>query len=108
MTLSKHLLVALTVWATAVPGLASEPRAIGWDDLAPAPVAYDNPFSTLSSDQLRALRTLLAIQQSAGTSEGPSAEAKEQTVRYVDGESRVAFSYAMTADTVEPYRAESE
>ena len=53
----------MVICGLAVPALASEPRVVGWDDLAPEPVQYDNPFSELSPEQLRALRKLLRFQQ---------------------------------------------
>ena len=53
----------MVICGLAVPALASEPRVVGWDDLAPEPVEYDNPFSGLSPEQLRALRKLLRFQQ---------------------------------------------
>ena len=42
MTLSKQRVVAALAWALATPAYASEPRVIGWDELAPEPVTYDN------------------------------------------------------------------
>ena len=53
----------MVICGLAVPALASEPRVVGWDDLAPEPVEYDNPFSELSPEQSRALRKLLRFQQ---------------------------------------------
>ncbi len=70
MKLSKQLVVAALAWALATPAYASEPRVIGWAELAPEPVAYDNPFSALSPGQLKRLRKLLHLQQAGGTSEG--------------------------------------
>lgn len=56
----------LVICFFAVPGsgFASESRQIGWDDLAPQPVADENPFDGLSSEQLDGLRKLLRFQQS--------------------------------------------
>ena len=69
MKLSKQLVVAALAWALATPAYASEPRVIGWDELAPEPVAYDNPFSALSPEQLKDLRRLLRVQQDGGAGE---------------------------------------
>lgn len=70
MKLSKQLVVAALAWALATPAYASEPRVIGWEELAPEPVAYDNPFSALSLEHLERLRKLLRLQQAGGTSDG--------------------------------------
>ena len=59
----KLLACAMVICGLAAPALASEPRVVGWDDLAPEPVQYDNPFSDLSPEKLRALRKLLRFQQ---------------------------------------------
>ena len=63
----KLLAGAMVICGLAAPALASEPRVVGWDDLAPEPVQYDNPFSELSPEQLRALRKLLRFQQADGS-----------------------------------------
>ena len=63
MKLMKLLACAMVICGLAVPALASEPRVVGWDDLAPEPVEYDNPFSELAPEQLRALRKILRFQQ---------------------------------------------
>jgi hypothetical protein len=59
----KPLACAIVICGLAVPALASEPRVVGWDDLAPEPVEYDNPFTELAPEQLRALRKILRFQQ---------------------------------------------
>ena len=51
-----RLASAVMILGLAGPGLASEPKVIGWDDLAPEPAAYDNPFSELNPEQLDGLR----------------------------------------------------
>ena len=58
---------AVMILGLAGPGLASEPKVIGWDDLAPEPAAYDNPFSELEPAQLDGLRKLLRFQQADGS-----------------------------------------
>ena len=65
--LIERLACAGVIWGLALPTLASEPRVVGWNDLAPEPVQYDNPFSELSPEQLRALRRLLRFQQADGS-----------------------------------------
>lgn len=62
-TLTGVLLVLSSyAYATSAP----EPLAIGWDDLAPEPVAYDNPFTRLEPGQLDGLRKLLRYQLDQG------------------------------------------
>lgn len=58
-----QLAAAFIVYGFALPGLASEPKVIGWNDLAPEPVTYENPFEGLSPEQLTSLRKLLRYQQ---------------------------------------------
>ncbi len=72
MVLKLHILLASTavICGLAVPGFASEPQVIAWDDLAPEPVAYDNPFSELSPEQLDGLKQLLRFQQADGNDRG--------------------------------------
>ena len=58
---------AVVVACLAVPVFASEPRVVGWDDLAPEPVEYDNPFEQLTPEQLDGLRKLLRLRQAGGS-----------------------------------------
>jgi hypothetical protein len=60
------LAVGAVICNFTVPAFASEPRVIGWDDLAPAPVEYDNPFSELSPEHMQGLRKLLRFQLAEG------------------------------------------
>lgn len=65
----KQILAALAFLAAGgvcVPAFAVEARITGWDELAPKPEAYDNPFAKLTPDQLRGLRKLLRHGQGAG------------------------------------------
>lgn len=59
---------SIAIFGFTLPGLALEPKVIGWDDLVPEPVAYENPFEGLSPEQLSSLRKLLRFQQDAGNS----------------------------------------
>jgi hypothetical protein len=61
------LAVSAVIFGLAVPAFASEPRAIGWDDLAPAQVEYDNPFDELTPEQMQGLRKLLRFQLAEGS-----------------------------------------
>ncbi len=54
------------LWVSAV---LAEAVQIGWDDLAPAAEAYENPFADLEPDQLSDLRTVLRS-RSAGAGAG--------------------------------------
>lgn len=64
-------LATLFSMCLATFALAVEPKTIGWSDLAPTPVAYENPFVDLTADQLDMLRTILRAEQSK------TAEAKD-------------------------------
>ena len=44
MKLCRLFATAAVLCGLAAPGFAEEPKVIGWDDLAPAPIEYDNPF----------------------------------------------------------------
>jgi hypothetical protein len=52
-------LVAVLFLAT--PVLASDARELSWSDLVPAPVEHENPFETLTSDQIDGLRRLVRL-----------------------------------------------
>jgi uncharacterized protein len=64
--LIKRLAWSVVIWGFAVHVFASEPSVIGWDDLAPEPLEYDNPFSQLNTDQLSGLKKLLRFELSKG------------------------------------------
>lgn len=82
MVLKLYILFASTavICGFAVPGFSSEPHVIGWRDLAPEPVTYDNPFDRLSHEQVAGLRKLLRFQQAADSS-GNSNGAEEAALR---------------------------
>ena len=47
---------------------ASDPQDVSWDALAPPPVALENPFEDLTSDQMNALRKILRFESRADQS----------------------------------------
>ena len=46
----------------AQPALARDAREVSWAELAPAPVAYQNPFEALTTEQSDGLRRLVRLQ----------------------------------------------
>ena len=54
------LLFAL-VLCLATPILASDARELSWSELAPAPIAYENPFEALTTEQTDGLRRLVRL-----------------------------------------------
>ncbi|MFD0978237.1 DUF3299 domain-containing protein [Tropicimonas aquimaris] len=52
-------ILALLISASTSLGAALQ---IGWDDLAPPPATYENPFAALTNEQLDDLRTVLRAQ----------------------------------------------
>ena len=72
---------AAVICGLAVPGFASEPQVIGWDDLAPEPVTYDNPFSELKPEQLDGLKKLLRFQQADGDGRGVISQQEASALR---------------------------
>ncbi|MEV8466615.1 DUF3299 domain-containing protein [Fluviibacterium sp. DFM31] len=55
-------ILALLISASTCLGAALQ---IGWDDLAPPPATYENPFANLTNEQLDDLRTVLRAQSFA-------------------------------------------
>lgn len=67
-------LVALTV---GLPVQASEPLKINWNDLAPPAEAYSNPFESLETDQMDALRLILRRETALENGLEPSVSAEK-------------------------------
>ena len=63
---------------TFVPAFAqaSDPQDVSWDALVPPPVALENPFEDLTSDQMDALRKILRFESRAD--QGTSIEARAE------------------------------
>ncbi|UCH46565.1 MAG: DUF3299 domain-containing protein [Betaproteobacteria bacterium] len=57
-------ILSCAVWTAQ----AAQPREMGWDDLVPASVAFDDPFAALSPDHLYLLATVASVRdaQAAG------------------------------------------
>lgn len=70
MSIKKTFMLAALGLSFATASLASGPVTLGWDDLAPKPVQYSNPFEDLSSEQMSMLKDILRSEtqdQSAAT-----------------------------------------
>lgn len=62
--------------------LATGPKKVTWQDLAPEPVAIENPFTDLSVDQMRDLRKILRLEQlQAGGKTDPQIQAERRALR---------------------------
>jgi len=83
--------VSMTMFARLVlifslavpPGLAqaADPREISWDTLAPPAVVIENPFETLTDDQMDTLRQILRFEALAERSDDAEASSKAQALR---------------------------
>lgn len=72
------------IFSLAVPpGLAqaADPREISWDTLAPPAVVIENPFETLTDDQMDTLRQILRFEALAERSDDAEASSKAQALR---------------------------
>lgn len=67
--------VGLVVFLVSASVSLGAPVQIGWDELIPPPVGYEDPFAELSNDQIRDLRTVLRTQSALG--DGLSDELRE-------------------------------
>ena len=67
----RTLLTALLLLAAllATPLAANEAKEIGWEDLAPAVAPYDDPFQSMSYEQIDAMRDVVAFAEA--TTEDP-------------------------------------
>ena len=68
MRLLKLLVIIVFGYGISLPVTAAQPKVIGCDDLAPEPVAYDNPSEQLSPEQIAGLRKLLHFQSGEASS----------------------------------------
>ena len=58
----KTAAVLMLAWSFSGPVLAAEEKQIGWDDLAPTDVVYEDPFADLTLDQISDLANLLRLE----------------------------------------------
>ncbi|MCA0869306.1 DUF3299 domain-containing protein [Lutimaribacter marinistellae] len=65
------------------PGLAraTEPQEISWDTLSPPATVIENPFETLTDDQMDSLRQILRFEAGAERSDDAEARAEAQALR---------------------------
>ena len=83
--------VSMTMFARLVlisllavpPGLAqaADPQVISWDTLAPPAAVIENPFETLTDDQMDTLRQILRFEALAERSDDAEASTEAQALR---------------------------
>lgn len=72
------------MFSLAVPqglALAADPQEISWDRLAPPAAVIENPFETLTDDQMDSLRQILRFEAQAERSDDAEARAEAQALR---------------------------
>ena len=81
MTMFARLFVVLSL--AVPPGLAqaAEPQEISWGTLAPPAPVIDNPFETLTYDQIDTLREIMLAETRAERSDDAEASSKAQALR---------------------------
>lgn len=81
MTMFARFFVVLSI--AVIPGLAqaSDPQEISWDTLAPPAAVIENPFETLTYDQMDTLREILRFETRAEQSDDAEARSKAQALR---------------------------
>ncbi|MCU9846746.1 DUF3299 domain-containing protein [Defluviimonas sp. WL0024] len=81
MTMFARLVLMLSL--AVPPGLAqaADPQEISWDTLAPPAAVIENPFETLTDDQMDSLRQILRFEAQAERSDDAEASSKAQALR---------------------------
>jgi hypothetical protein len=81
MTLFARLVLILSLAVS--PGLAqtADPQDISWDTLAPPAAVIENPFETLTEDQMDTLRQILRYETRAERSDDAEANTEAQALR---------------------------
>ncbi|PCD75699.1 hypothetical protein CLN94_12335 [Pseudothioclava arenosa] len=81
MTMLARLVFMLSL--SVLPGLgqAADPLEISWDTLAPPAVVIENPFETLTDDQMDTLRQILRFEALAERSDDAEASTEAQALR---------------------------
>jgi hypothetical protein len=81
MTMFARLVLMLSL--AVPPGLAraADPEEISWDTLAPPAAVIENPFETLTDDQMDTLRQILRFEARAERSDDAEAGAEAQALR---------------------------
>ncbi|MFD0980075.1 DUF3299 domain-containing protein [Tropicimonas aquimaris] len=75
--------LVLMLWLAVPPGLAqaADPQEISWETLAPPAAVIENPFETITYDQMDTLRQILRFETGAEQSDDAEARAKAQALR---------------------------
>lgn len=81
MTMFARLVLILSLAVPPGLALASDPQEISWDTLAPPTAVIENPFETLTDDQMDALRQILRFEARAERSDDADAGAEAQALR---------------------------
>ena len=78
---ARLVLIVLTLAGPAGLAQAAEPQEISWATLAPPVVAIENPFESLTDDQMDALRQILRLEAQAEQSDDVEARTEAQALR---------------------------
>ncbi|MCV2874578.1 DUF3299 domain-containing protein [Defluviimonas sp. WL0050] len=81
MTMFARLVLILSLAVLPGLGQAADPREISWDTLAPPAVVIENPFETLTDDQMDTLRQILRFEALAERSDDAEASTEAQALR---------------------------
>ncbi|WP_231701144.1 DUF3299 domain-containing protein [Aliiruegeria sabulilitoris] len=81
MTMFARLVLMLSL--AVPPGLAqaADPQEISWDTLAPPAAVIENPFETITYDQMDTLRQILRFETGAEQSDDAEARTEAQALR---------------------------
>ncbi|MDA7428863.1 DUF3299 domain-containing protein [Primorskyibacter aestuariivivens] len=81
MTMFARLVLILSLAVLPGLGQAADPLEISWDTLAPPAVVIENPFETLTDDQMDTLRQILRFEALAERSDDAEASTEAQALR---------------------------
>ncbi len=81
MNLTQRCLCLIALLALSGGAQAVEPRAISWDTLAPPATRIENPFESLTSEQMDKLRLILRFEMRSDRAEDGEAFAETRKLR---------------------------
>ena len=81
MTIFARLVLMLSLAVPPGFARAADPEEISWDTLAPPAAVIENPFETLTDDQMDTLRQILRFEARAERSDDAQAGAEAQALR---------------------------
>lgn len=110
MTKIARFFLTLAFAGLPVLAQAADPEDISWDMLAPPAVVVENPFETLTDDQMDALRQILRLDAQAERNDDADARAKaaEQRANLVAEGLDVDGLFAARLAIIETRKAASE